>query len=158
MTTICRKFKRVELAPVHNMQCADSLVARYGWSNMMPRFLVVQVFLRGNGLKLQSWTKLVETNVKSSCKFKKWLTFFKKNSSLTSLYQCWIWPCFAAISLKHRKQHFTGGRGGFSQKIFFVKFVSTVLSGIVGNYNFWKYPTKLLKRITMHSDMLYALN
>ena len=45
-------MKRVELAPVISVQCADSLVARYGWSNIMPRFLGVQVFLRGKEFKL----------------------------------------------------------------------------------------------------------
>ena len=158
MTTICRKFKRVELAPVHNIQCADSLVARYGWSNMMPRFLVVQVFLRGNGLKLQSWTKLVETNVKSSCKFKKWLTFLKKIPPLPPYINVESGHVLLLSASNIANNILLGGEEVFHRNFFFVKFVSTVLSGIVGNYNFWKYPTKLLKRITMHSDMLYALN
>ena len=45
-------MKRVELAPVRKVQCRDSVVARYGWSNIMPRFMGVQVFLIGKGFKL----------------------------------------------------------------------------------------------------------
>ena len=116
-------------------------------------------FLRGNGVKLQSWTKLVEANVKSSCKFKKWLTFFKKNYPPYPLISMLNLAMFCCHQPKTLQATFYWGRG-FSQKFFFVEFVATVLSGIVGNYNFWKYPTKLLKRITitMHSNMLYALN
>ena len=65
--------------------------------------------------KLQPWTKLVETKVKSS-QFKKWSNFWNcKFSPLPlPLYQCWIWPSFVVTSLKLWEQHWFWGRWVFS--------------------------------------------